>query len=230
MKKLILLSFLLTVISSVFSQNVPTESETHIFWQPDRKLKASDFQGDCRKNPKFVALCDSNGICTIAFLGIFSILDIPKSKKDMGKLLEKAYFTPAFEKGTSCMFDVNDSLGIQKQQLLFDIYELAAREGRKQLKGILDQMGQPYAYGTIHIFYNRVKEDVENNRKKLSQLLHQEVYFSKIEGAYDKWRKSVDEKLEELKEYATTPEDCYRFVINKPTNKKYKQAEFIYQL
>lgn len=43
-----------------------------------------------------------------------------------------------------------------------------------------------------------------------------EVYIEKQEGAYDKWRKFIDEQLESLKEYATSDAEWQRFLKGEP--------------
>jgi hypothetical protein len=47
------------------------------------------------------------------------------------------------------------------------------------------------------------------------------------DSLYANWRKTINEMLEKTKDYATKPEDCYRFVLGKPIEKGYKQAETI---
>ena len=71
-----------------------------------------------------------------ASVGIWSILDVPKKKKDRGKKLEKVYFAPAFSKTGSAAIS-NDTMQIAIQAIYFDICEFAARLARKELKTLL---------------------------------------------------------------------------------------------
>ncbi|SBV95642.1 hypothetical protein [uncultured Dysgonomonas sp.] len=221
---LILFSILTSPLLTT-AQTLKTESDTHIFWQPNRKLTVADFKGECCTEERLRDLCKEKNMCTMAYTGFFSILDIPKKKKDRGKLIEKAYFAPAFEKNTSYMVFKNDTLGIEKQQIVFDIYELAARKVRKDLDDVYKTTN---AYGTIHLMYGKVKDSIDKYRTTLVELFVKDTYLDNREGAYKEWREKIDEELDKLRAYATTPEDCYRFVLNKPMNEQYVMAEVIY--
>lgn len=164
-------------------------------------------------------LCDSLDMCTMAYLGVYAVLDIPKKEKDRGKLLEKAYFVPMFEKTTSYIIIDNDSMGVEKQQILFDIYELSARYARKQLKEYLEIMGNNY--GVVSIMFTTAKNDTKKLRDIFVDKYTEDVYIQKKENAYSEWRFFINEKLEEVKEYATTTEDYHRAYIDKPIDKKY---------
>lgn len=200
-----------------------TESETHIFWQPGRMLKSEDFKGNYPTDPKFIKYCEAFNLCTSAYVGLFAVLDIPKKKKDRGILIEKAYFAPAFEKNTSYLLK-NDSLGIKKQQVIFDIYELSARFARKELKKLQDSI---QAYGIISIMFKSVETKINGLKDALTDSFVKDVYIDNKPEAFEKWRKQIDQALNDSKEFATTPEDCYRFVLMRPINQKYIKAKKI---
>ena len=218
----------LTIVSSILfnsfgQENYKTESETHIFWQEKTVLTSNDFQGDCSGNPTQTKYCEELNLCVNAYVGVFAILDIPKKKRKRGELLEKAYFAPAFEKTTSCILKL-DTLGIEKQKITFDIYELSARFARKELAYLQDSIG---GYGVVSIFFKSVETKAIEMRNSLVDSYTQDVYINNRNGAYEEWRAKIDKLLEETKKYATKPEDCFRFVKNEPIDENYKMAETI---
>ncbi len=202
---------------------LPTNSDTHIFWQADRKLKPTDFKGNFNADPRLKVYCDTFQLCTSASVGLFAVLDVPKRKKHRKEKLDKVYFVPAFEMNTS-VFSFKDSIGVAMQQVVFDIYELSARIARRQFKELEDSMG--VAYGIRYIFLSTVQADVKKFRDGLVNEFTHDVYINGgRESAYEEWRGIIDKWLNELKEFETTPEDCYRFVKGKPTDKAYKQSK-----
>ena len=222
LKLFLTFSIISSILVSAFGQeNLPNESETHIFWQEKTVLTSKDFQGDCSNNPIQIKYCEEFNLCVNAYVGVFAILDIPKKKRKRGKLMEKAYFAPAFEKTTSCILKL-DSLGIEKQKIVFDIYELSARFARQELANLQDSIG---TYGTISIFFKSVEMKAIKLRDTIVESCSQDIYVNNRKGAYEEWRTKIDELLEETKKYATKPEDCYRFVKNEPIDENYKMAE-----
>ena len=228
MIRIFLISLIFILIGKVnisFGQEiqVSTESQTHIYWQPNRTLTEKDFQGDGTLNPKFVKYCDDFDLCTMASIGVFAVLDIPKKKRKRGELIEKAYFAPAFEKSTSYILRL-DSLGIEKQKVVFDIFEVSARFARQQLQQLQDSVG---GYGMIYLMFKSVEARAIEMRKSLVDSYTKDVYIDKKEGAYLEWRERVDKLLFDSKEYATKPEDCYRFVKNEPIDENYMMAKTV---
>ncbi|MCD4793757.1 MAG: hypothetical protein K8R54_11010 [Bacteroidales bacterium] len=225
MKNVTIFSFLLLglLLGLNGQESILTESETHIFWQSDRILTKNDFKGDCSNNPKLVKLCEENDLCTHASLGFFTVLDIPKKKREAGKFLEKAYFVPAFEKITSCIIE-DDSIGIYKQKVVFDIYEVSARYARKQLALLQDSIE---GYGIVSIMFKSVESKSIDLQDYLVHHFTKDVYIEQKEGAYLEWRSRIDSLLVDLEEFATKPEDCYRFVKGSPLDKNYKMAKKI---
>ncbi|MEM7485640.1 MAG: hypothetical protein AAF348_10580 [Bacteroidota bacterium] len=221
-KTLIILTAILFGITFCIGQDdFQTDSETHIFWQPEKGLKRSDFKGDATKIPNAEKYCDTIGLCTVASIGVFAVLDIPKKKKLRGKLKEKPYIAPAFEYSTSYIVK-NDSLGLEKQKVVFDICELSARWMRKELAEMVNKMD---AYGTISIWFKTIESDAQKMRTEMIDGFTQEVFIFKKEGAYLDWREKVDELLKESEKFATKPEECYRFVSKKPLDQNYIMAK-----
>jgi len=211
------------IINSTGQEKYLTESSTHIFWQPERQLTKSDFQGNGTDNPKCLKYCENHDLCTSAFVGLFAVLDIPKKKGKRGKLIEKAYFAPAFEKHTSYILN-NDTAGIKKQEVVFDIYELSARFARKQLNHFQDSIP---GYGITTIMFKTVQSRANEMQTSLIDNYSQDLYINKRKGAYKEWREKINELLYDSREFATTPEDCYRFIINEPIESDYVKAKKI---
>lgn len=224
MKRLTLI--ILAVISFsiknfTFSQEkFQTETEKYIFWQPNRTLKQEDFKANGSKNPIFVRYCEDFDLCAMAAIGVHAVLDIPKKKRKRGKLIEKAYFAPAFEKTMSYLLK-EDSMEIAKQKLVFDIYEVSTRLARRELAHLQDSVS---GYGIISKMFKTVEAKAVEFRKAMVDSFTKDVYIYKRDGAYLKWRARVDELLVNLNEFATKPEDCYRFVKNIPIDDRYIEA------
>lgn len=198
-----------------------TSDSIHIFWQPSTKITKDDYLG--QPTSQVDKMMDEYGFTASASVGIWSVLDIPKKKRDRIKKFEKVYFAPAFEKTTSYI-RTNDSIQIEMQNLYFDICELWARWARKELKTLQDTTN---AAGTLSIFYMTVKEDMNKNRISMFRAYFKEVFIDKAEGAFEKWRNELDKELERTKMWATTPEECHRLLIQKPIEKGYIMAPTI---
>ncbi len=228
MKRIIIIGlvFILTGninVSIGQTEQILTESKRHIFWQPDRVLTEKDFQGDGTQNSKFVKYCDELDLCVVASTGVFAVLDIPKNKRKRGELIEKAYFAPAFDKSTSFILKL-DSTGIAKQKVVFDIFEVSARFARQQLQHLQDSVG---GYGIISIMFKSVESRAIEMRTSLVDSYTKDVYIDKKVGAFEIWREKVDKLLAESNEFATKPEDCYRFVKNEPIVENYEMAKTV---
>jgi hypothetical protein len=197
-------------------------TDEHIFWSNIYRPQPSDFQADT-VSEEYYNKCDEYNLCWGAAIGIFSILDEPKKRRKRGKLLEKVYFAPAFCKSQSYALN-NDSLGYASQLLVFDLYELTARKNRKDLQAVYEMIP---AYGTKYIRFKTI--EARNNdvlKQLIGQFVH-EVYIEKTDGAYEKWRKLIDDLLTETSEYATTSEDRLRFIKNAPLDEDYQMAETV---
>lgn len=217
--RFVIITFLVLVKQSGIGQNnYQISNDTHIFWQPNTKITKVDYQG--QPIDQASKMMDKYGFTASASIGIWSVLDIPKKKKDRYKKFEKVYFAPAFEKTTSFL-RTDDTIQIEMQNLYFDICEVWARWARKQLKGLQDSTN---ATGTLTIFYTTIKEDMHKNRMLMFRAYFQEVFIDKSEGSFKKWRKEIDKVLEETKIWATTPEECRRLMTQKPIESGYIMA------
>ena len=208
----------LTRIISFGQTNYPTRDSVHIFWQPDVKLTSKDYQGQPTSNVE--DLMNKYNFSASASVGIWSILDIPKKKKDRLTKFEKVYFAPAFEKTTS-FTKSGDSLEIVMQNLYFDICEVWARWARKELKSLRDSTN---ATGTLSIWYMTIKQKMNDHRLAMYRMYFKDVFIDKKEGAFTKWRQEIDKELADLNQWATTPEECYRLMLQRPIENGYIQA------
>lgn len=216
---LLFISFVLQISSQEYDETV-----THLFWTKDRLLTQYDFQGNGSFYDKSKLLCDSLNMCCVAYVGVYSVIDIPKNKKDRGKLLEKVYFVPMFEKTTSYIIENSSSSEIEKQQIIFDIYELSARSARKKLIELqqqTDSINQGSTYGILSTMFTTIKDNTKNMRDQLINEYTEDVYIQKRKNSFNEWRASIDEKLKESEEYQTTEEDRHRAFSGKPIDKKY---------
>lgn len=225
---------------NIYAQKAyPTESETHIFWQPKQKILASDFLGGNPSGSQF----DRDmkfGRNTIPCLGIFLKVDVPRNYKK--NKLEKVYFAPAFQRSCSYLLD-KDTSNLRDAQLLFDIYELATRTARKLIWSTHAQMAiesdstliefisnNPdtiFITGIGNIFAARARDSALNlaNQMMYSYLSDLYFYVDSTSASYEEWRSLVDDGLNQHERFATKPEDCYRMIIGKPLLKKYKNVK-----
>lgn len=225
MKSSLVLIFL--IVFSFFTSQTKAQSKsfnetsTHLFWQPERVLQKSDFQGSGSRFAKHNQYCKDYNWCSMAFLGIYAQLDIPKNERNRGKLLEIAYFVPVFDKKASYILK-KDSVGVKQQQIIFDIYELSARFARKKLKQYQDSLS---GYGSASLLFKTVEMDATVYRNEMLTDYTQTLYLYKIDGAYTFWRQKIDAILNQTKQYATTPDDCRRALTQKPLSKKYEPSK-----
>jgi hypothetical protein len=217
-EKLLLILLILFSYSGISQTTYITRDSIHIGWQPNVSLNVNDYKGD--KDQKKLEKVSKFNITALASTGIWSILDIPEKIKNRGKLLEIAYFAPFFETSTS-FYLTNDTLQIQKQNMYFDIHEISARWARKQLAAIQDKVK---AYGTIHIMYEKVKQEMEELDHQLCLSYTGDVFINNKDGAFKKWRENINVQLKETEQWATTPKDCHRLLLGKPIEKGYIKA------
>lgn len=226
MRQLLALFIVLTtVFNPLYSQQeYPTETRTHVFWQKSRVLSQDDFGGPNPTDPKLISYCDTLGMCSMAYVGLYSVLDVPKKKSKQGELMDLVYFAPAFDKSKSYIIG-EDSLGYQAQKLVFDIKEITARKARMELQVFRDSM--PNTFGVNWTFYKSAEAKAIDFEHLMMQSFIHDVYLNNdvnVDGL-KKWEDTVKEFLNKTEEYATKPEECYRFVINEPFVKGYKKAK-----
>lgn len=209
MKKRVFLALSLFVSIIGYSQiEYKTENTDYIYWQPKTIIKKSDYLGDTIDKKHLIDQCKEFNIGAMACIGLHSVLDIPKRRRYRGKMYEKVYFAPAFQKTCSFIY-LFDSLDLAKQRIYFDICELAARKARKKLYNLRDSMN---AYGTLSTFYFTVDTSVKETQKEMNYHYTQEVYIQNLDSAYQKWRSVIDKMLLETNDFATTDEECHRFL------------------
>ena len=216
----ILLIILVTVFCTCsFGQTTyPTRDSAHVFWQPGLSLTHLDYKG--KETKEVSEVMDKYGLQATASVGIWSILDTPKKKADRYKKFERVYFAPAFEFSTSCT-RTTDTLEIAKQNLYLDICEIAARWARRTLTSIQDSTK---ATGTLTIMYMTVKDEMHEKRKEMYRSYFKDVFVDKKPGAFEEWRSFYSKLLEDTKQWATRPEECYRLMTQKPIEKGYIEA------
>lgn len=223
MRKLFQLSFFLISAIILGQENLHLKNNEHIFWQENIKLKTTDFQNDGENVPNALKYCDTIGLCTVGAFGIFAVLDIPKKKRKRGKLKEKIYIVPAFELTKSYQIQ-QDSLGVEKQQIVFDIYELSARWMRRELKKLTESMD---GYGTLSIWFKTVENDALKMTKDMVGRFTYEVFIKPQPNAYQKWKEQIDKLLLETNEFMTSEEEIARLTLGKPLLEDYKMADVL---
>lgn len=223
-------------INTAFGQEpeLKTESETHIFWQPDRKLNSNDFQGTAPLSE--IKYCEEKGACVAPCHGLFIKVDIPKNYRK--NKLEKVYYAPAFEK--SCSYIMGDNKDVKDGQIQFDMLELSSRIARKLLRDYHDFMVISSDSSNIEILKQNpdtilitgvgtslawhVRDSAWTFYDEMRISYTRGMYFNDKKDNYDDWRNLVDDLLEQYKMYATRPEDCYRMIMKKPIVKKHKEV------
>jgi hypothetical protein len=216
--KILLIAVLSTLSIILKAQTIYfTEDDKSIYWQPNTRIDFSDYQSksdsDCVKyNNKY-------GFLTSASIGFRGIVDIPKRK---GKF-DKFYLAPVFCKDCSCLL-TQDSLSLKTDQLMFDMAEACARGARKEL---IERQTRMKSDNTYAMFFTTISNSWEDRLRSYFGTIIREVLYEKKDSAYFKWRQTVNKLLEQSESFATKPEDCYRFILNKPLEKNYKMAERI---
>lgn len=212
------MAFALVTSFEAFSQMVvPTETNNYLFWHQDRPLQPSDFKGSGSRFLKHNEYCNKYNMCTMAFVGIFSTLDVPSKVSNRGKLMEKYYFVPVFEKSSSYILK-KDTAGVKKQQIIYDIYEISARFARKKMKQYQDSLE---GYGSATLVFKTVEADAAQFRTELVNAYTTDLYVNKNESAYDLWREHINILLTNTEKYATKDEDYLRAFKKQPLSKKY---------
>ena len=216
-KVLIILILFIVPISLTAQIEYITEDENNIYWQPDAKIDFSDYQSPT--NDDCIKYNEKHGLQMSSSIGFRGIVDIPKKKRKF----DKFYIAPVFCKNCSCILS-EDSLSLQVDRLLFDVAEVFARGARRELFDLQKEMN---ADNTYTMFFTTVKNDWDEKMRGTFKTIIREVLIEKIDTAYVSWRQLTDELLLETESYATKNEDCYRFVLNEPIEKGYKQAKTI---
>jgi hypothetical protein len=212
-------------LSSSFSQTIERfEDSIHIYWQPKIKLSNEDFKFDGRNEINAEKYCEKIKLCASVATDFNVIIDVPKTKKLQNKLNEKIYFVPVLDKMKSYNL-TKDTIGILRQKVIFDIEELATRYARQQLEKTTTQFEKKY--GSIITWHNIIIKEAKKMRAKLIDQYTLDVYLEPKTNAYEEWRIKINKLLDELKEFSTKPQDCIRFINQKPLEEDYVQLEFL---
>ena len=198
--------------SPALAQNdYPTETDLYVFWQPDRPLTPADFQKSDSLSDRQKRISDAHALYCVGCFGLWTQADAPKGKWTR-KRTEVVYIAPAFEKRSSFILH-GDSAGIVHEQLLFDLQEVGARLLRYKLEEIKKEADR--AAGIQAIVLNTCKAKVREFVDAMSSSFVAEVLIEKNDSLA-RWRALVDDYLETYAGYATRPEDCARFALNRP--------------
>ncbi len=219
-----LLSLFILYFNSIFSQTKERrEDSAHIYWQPNTNLTEKDFQFDGTKEENAEKYCEMTKLCSCAATNINLIIDIPKSKNKRER--EKVYIVPVFDKIKSYNLVENDSIGIKQQKLVFDIEECMARYIRQEFKKTKTQFKDKY--GLLITWHKVILNEAQKKKEKLIYEYTLDVYLEPKINAYKEWRIKVDLMLKDLKEFATTEEECERFISKKVTLENYEESVFL---
>lgn len=228
-KKMSRIKFLSLVIifnlSFVFSQNRERiEDSVHIYWQPNINLNLNDFEFDGTKEENAEMYCEKIKLCVCAATNINIIIDSPTNNKKRNKDLEKIFIVPVFDKNMSYAL-TKDTIGVNQQKLIFDIEEWTARYIRQELEKIKKQFKDRQDF--LITWHKVVLNEAQKKKRKLIEEYTLDVYLEPKPNAYRDWRIKVDNMLKELKDYATTKEECNRFLYKKTIEKNYEQSVFL---
>jgi hypothetical protein len=221
MRKLILIISFLTFVITSYSQESSLNRNDWIYWQNDKRLTFQDFNGkvgDC--GPELID--DSIKIEVSACLGIWSILDVPKSWKK-GVDYERFYFVPVFNVKKSWAKST-DSIAILKQQVFFDMTELATRWARKELYTLREETEN--ATGTTAIFYSTIKKEMQEFKQEMYASYFDAVFRTNSLDSLQSWVDFTAEMLKETKEFETKEIEFERIITGK-SEKGYKKAKKI---
>lgn len=203
-----------------------TETETHIFWQADRRLTFADFQMNEIKDSAIQGYVDKFGMRGEASTGLWHVVDIPMKKYKKECPMDVFHVVPAFQKDGSFIID-NDSLGYWHGQLMFDLRELEARLIRRELSHIKAQVEGEKIDNFYSMFAMSAVAYGDDVYHKILNSCINSLYIEKKEGSFEECRFIIDSTLNSLQEFATTPEDCHRFATLKPIDKRYEKAKQI---
>lgn len=218
--------YLLLLLLALFSitasgQTYKTEDQNLKGWTKDAKIVHADFNG--KPTEQLKRLNKEIGLQASAQIVLQSILDVPKKKKNRGRLLEKVYVAPFFVKNTSVAM-TQDEKELDKQRLYFDMGEAVARTMRKDIEHIQDSTR---SYGTMWILYSSIRDYYCTEFKRMFDAYTYEVFVEKKEGAFEKWRELIDKRLTELSSYATKEQDCHRLLTEQPIDPDYEQSDTV---
>lgn len=220
-----IITIILSIIFHTSSLGQPyegNENEKYIYWQPSLKLKSKDFMAAA--DTSLLGKYKDFDFKSVAAIGLHKILDVPKKRRDRRRKPERVYLAPAFQKTKSFTL-TEDSLEIVKQQFYFDLTELSARKIRKELDSLKAFTNN--AYGIAYIMLNTITKKIRDQESEINYAYTLDIFKDKKNNAFQEWRSFMDEELRKLENYATTPEECQRFLIGEPLEPGYEQSKTI---
>lgn len=221
--KLTFTILILCFLGSQLKSQVSIETDSFKFWQPNLKLSIADFKQDTNEGTA-IKYKEKIGLLAGCGVSVVRYLDVPKKKKNQGKMLEIAYFVPIWHKYQSYIF-TDDSMVIEKQKLYFDIAEMICRMARKDIDSL---QNSTKSYGRLYFEYANIANHYCSKFSEFHREYTQAVFVRKEENAFSLWRSATDKKLLELETYATKPLDCERILTKQPVEKDYKLSPTIY--
>jgi hypothetical protein len=222
MNRLSIIVFLNLIFNFVFTQESRLETEKFLYWQTDTRLQFSDYQRSADSSD--IAEMNKYDTKSLANIQIHSILDYPKKARKIKTLKEQWYLTPAFCKKCSPLI-MQDSIELLQDQVFFDIAEYCTRATRIR---IAELEKQNYGNSFIGAAFPGLIDKMYEMMREMFGSFGRAVIIEKKPGAYEEWRKSIDEMLEETKDYATRSIDCQRFINDKPFSDEYKVSYAVY--
>jgi len=219
MRAIIIKIGLLMISVTLFSQKSKLDRNDWIYWQNNKPLKYQDFKGRIGGCGSEI-IDDSIKIEVSACLGLWSILDIPKTWKK-GVEYERFYFVPVFSVKKSWAKS-NDSIAILKQQVYFDLNELAARWARKELYNLREQSGN--ATGTTAIYFATISQQMQEMKKGLYASYFDAVFRTNSLDSLKSWADFTKEMLDKTKDFETKEIEFERIITGQP-EKGYKESK-----
>lgn len=217
-----ILMILFLGISNLKAQQGRLESERFLYWQVDTKISYDDFKQ--KPDSIGIKLCEKYGTKSLSNVQIHSILDYPKNARKIKTLKEKIYFAPSFCKECSMMVQ-KDSFELEMAQMYFDIAEYCSRRARQDVK-YLDSLN--YKNGFAAAAFPGIVDKMYKMMGEMYGAFGRQVSIDKKPGAYKKWRSDCDKLLIQTKDYATSNDECMRFINKKPYSNEYKETFSIY--
>jgi hypothetical protein len=210
------LSFLMVGYSK--GQDNRIKSDDCIYWQPDVYVEFADFQQHA--DSSFYQKCKELWVNSLATVEIHVVMDEPVRNRGFQIKKEKVYLAPVFCIKQSCRInDMEQELEFARVQL--DIAEWCARQTRKRIKELENIKS---ARGLVKDSLPNMVDEMYQSFSNLNGAFMEQVIVKKKEGAFDRWRKKCDQLLKETNRFATTADECNRFINEAPYSEDYKES------
>ena len=214
--------YLYLIILKLNAQSV-IETDSIKFWYPNLRITISDFKGDTTSRES-IELKEKYNVLSSSSVVITRRLDIPRRKRDRGKLLERVYFVPRWIKYGSTTF-TRDSMELEKEKLYLDLAELICRMARSEIDSL---QRTSKTYGILYFAYVPIANSYCEKFVEIHKEYTIAVFVEKDEQAYQSWRDAIDLQLEKYSKYATTSLDCQRMLTTQPSDKNYILSPYIF--